>query len=378
MMFWLTMSVNLLAAETKTDPELFKALQQSLTQPGLAGVLTTAQQQGTPAPLIYSQWWVELITDPKQKPVEQPQRDLGRQIALKLDEEAQRLPKLTTAKDRESALKFLLDLTDWLTSSHGYGNLFLSNRSQNLAAVPLAYLTADLSYPASQIEVWLSRFKGVQNQVAVRIEVLNRELGKEYFKAREYNISEAKKRLWEEYGGEETFQTTGLEYLWFESLKAVEQQTAKKLKRRYYEAIAADRSSLPKQEAFFLDDEARLLSLQPYTTTIWWNLKQHYNVLLGIGGERLLREIRYLWLFRQQVGHFPTAPPAWWTKSKPSYTSATEAAFGTAWIPFREKYHNLFPDATAAKLYERIQRGEIEDDDSEEIRHFNTRKAGPK
>jgi hypothetical protein len=50
MMFWLTMSVNLLAAETKTDPELFKALQQSLTQPGLAGVLTTAQQQGTPAP----------------------------------------------------------------------------------------------------------------------------------------------------------------------------------------------------------------------------------------------------------------------------------------------------------------------------------------
>ncbi len=116
MMFWLALSVNLLATETKTDTERLKVLQQSLQQPGLVGLLATAQQKGSPAPLIYSQWWVNLITDPKAKVVEQQKRDLGRQIALKLDEEAQRLSKLTTAKDRESALQLLLDLTDWLAS----------------------------------------------------------------------------------------------------------------------------------------------------------------------------------------------------------------------------------------------------------------------
>jgi hypothetical protein len=378
MMFWLAVSVNLLAAETQIDTERLKVLQQSLQQQGLVGLLATAQQNGSPAPLIYSQWWVDLITDPKLKTVEQQKRDLGRQLALKLDEEAQRLPKLTTAKDREAALKLLLDLTDWLASSHGYGNLFLLNRSQNLAAVPLAYLTADLSYPASQIELWLSRFKGIQNQIAVRIEILNRELGKEYFKDREYHVSGAKKRLWESYGGEETFKTNGLEYFWSEGLKAVEQQTAKKLKRRYPEATATDRPSLPKQEAFFLDDEARLQIPQPYTTTTWWNLKHHYKVLIGIGGEQLLGEIRYLLLFRQQVGHFPTAPPAWWKEGDSSYYSATDAAFNIAWLPFRGKYGNPPPESTAAKLYERIQRGEIRDDDSEEIRSFNASKAGPK
>jgi len=378
MMLWLARSVNLLATENQTDTERLQVLQQSLQQPGLAGLLAIAQQQGSPTPLVYSQWWVDLITDPKLKAVEQQKRDLGHQIALKLDEEAQRLPKLTTAKDREAALKLLLDLTDWLASSHGYGNLFLSNRSQNLAAVPLAYLTADLSYPASQIENWLSRFQGVHNQIAVRIEVLNRELGKEYFKDRDYhNLSDAKKRLWESYGGEEMFKTNRLEYLWSEGRKVVmTQRTEKKLSRVIPEAT--DRASLPKPEAFFIDDEARLLSPRPYTTTTWWDLKHHRRILGGLGGERLLGEIRYLLLFRQQVGHFPTEPPNWWKKSKPSYASATEAAFSSAWEPFQKKYHNLFPDSTAAKLYERIQRGEIEDDDSEEIRQFNASKAGPK
>jgi len=378
MMFWLAVSLNLFAQETPTanETELLQVLQQSLQQPGLAGVLTTSQQKGLPAPLIYSQWWVDLITDPKLKAMEQQKREWGRQVSLKLDEEAQRLPKLTTAKDREAALKFLLDLTDWLATSHGYGNLFLLNRSQNLAAVPLAYLTADLSYPASQIENWLSRFKGVQNQFAVRIEVLNRELGQEYFKDREYHVSGAKKRLWESYGGEETFKTNGLEYFWEEGLRAVEQQTAKKLKRRYHEATATDRPSLPKHEAFFVDDEYSEEEA-PHTTTNLWDSKHHHRILVGIGGEGLLEDIRYLWLFRQQIGHFPAASPTW-SKSKSSYDSATEAAFSIAWIPFREKYGNPPPGSTAADLYERIQRGEIEDDDSEEIRHFNARKAGPK
>lgn len=376
MMLWLAMSANLLATENQTDTERLKVLQQSLQQQGLVGLLATAQQQGTPAPLIYSQWWVDLITDPKQKPVEQQQRELGRQIALKLDEEAQRLPKLTTAKDREAALKFLLDLTDWLAASHGYGNLFLLNRSQNLAAVPLAYLTAELSYPANQIEIWLSRFKGIQNQIAVRIEVLNRELGKEYFKDREYNVSGAKKRLWESYGGEETFKTNGLEYFWSEGLKViVAQRTAKKLKWPFPEAT--DRPSLPKQEAFFVDDEYAELEA-PHTTTNLWDSKHHHRILGGLGGEGLLKDIRYLLLFRQQVGHFPTKPPAWWKEGDSSYYSATDAAFSIAWHPFRGKYGNPPPESIAARLYERIQRGEIRDDDSEEIRSFNASKAGPK
>jgi len=376
MMLWLAMSANLLATENQTDTERLKVLQQSLQQQGLVGLLATAQQQGTPAPLIYSQWWVDLITDPKQKPVEQQQRELGRQIALKLDEEAQRLPKLTTAKDREAALKFLLDLTDWLAASHGYGNLFLLNRSQNLAAVPLAYLTAELSYPANQIEIWLSRFKGIQNQIAVRIEVLNRELGKEYFKDREYHVSGAKKRLWESYGGEETFKTNGLEYFWSEGLKViVAQRTAKKLKWPFPEAT--DRPSLPKQEAFFVDDEYAELEA-PHTTTNLWDSKHHHRILGGLGGEGLLKDIRYLLLFRQQVGHFPTKPPAWWKEGDSSYYSATDAAFSIAWHPFRGKYGNPPPESIAARLYERIQRGEIRDDDSEEIRSFNASKAGPK
>jgi len=371
MMLWLSLSVSLLAQETKTETASLNALQQSLQSSGLAGLLTTVQSQGIAAPLIYSQWWVDLISDPKSKAVEQQKRDLGRQLAVKLDEEAQRLPKLTTAKDREVALKQLLDLTDWLSASHGYGNLFLSNRSQNLAAVPLAYLTAELSYPASQLEVWLSRFKGVHNQIAVRIEVLNREFGKEYFNDREYNLSEAKKRLWESYGGEKGFKLAGLDYLWSAGLKAlVESRISKKLKKPF--PNASERSSLPKHEAFFVDDEYLDLNV-PHTTTNLWDLKRHRKILGGFDGERLLKYIRALFLFRQQVRQFPTQPPAWWKEG--DILSATEAAFDTAWLPFLEKYGNPIPSTIAAGLYEKIQRGEVEDDDSVEIRQFNADQA---
>ena len=172
-LFLLTAFVKLSA---QTEQEDIAALQQILAQEGFHALAASGQT----APLIPSQWWIDRLEDGPQKQLEQSRHDFGTQLVSTLDKEVEHLKTLNTSAQREEAVEHLLDFSGWLARP-GYGNLFLHARAQSLAAIPLAYLTADLSYPEAEIEAFLGRFRNYNREADVQVEVLNRELGEARF-----------------------------------------------------------------------------------------------------------------------------------------------------------------------------------------------------
>ena len=165
---------RLFPADMETCKELASAVRE-----GPEALLAKIREGDLPAPLIHSKWYVdERIAKefPDALETENAIREFGRAWLVQLEEESRTLRALKTNEEREAKARTLLDLSDWIGSAGGYGNLWLFYRLQDLANIPIGYLLSDNDYPMSSLEQLVPRLlKNIDIYTKIGIHALNVE-----------------------------------------------------------------------------------------------------------------------------------------------------------------------------------------------------------
>jgi hypothetical protein len=74
-------------------------------------------------------------------------------------------------------------LSHWIVERPGYGNMFILERCEDMASVPLAHLVADLSYPETKLDELMSRLQTWAELGRVSVDALNTEAPQPVFAA---------------------------------------------------------------------------------------------------------------------------------------------------------------------------------------------------
>jgi hypothetical protein len=171
----------LMAANDQTrireETERIHRLDEALSRAGIAEMLEMASKEQIGAPMINSKYYAERISrqEPALAPLEQAKRHFGLNVAHAIEEVANEFRNKSTSEHGYERASDLLDLVRWLKSEKGYGNYCLVTRCENVAAVPLAYLTVDLAFPIAKITALRDRIMSRDDERAFRKTVLNTE-----------------------------------------------------------------------------------------------------------------------------------------------------------------------------------------------------------
>lgn len=336
-------------AKIKEEMERIHQLDAALTKGGIPEMLDIASDKGIGAPKINSKYYAELIArqEPALAPLEQAKRTFGLNVARRLDEMAAELQRQSTSELRAEQAAQLLDLATWFETEKGYGNYFLVIRCENLAAVPLAYLTADLGFPMEKITALRNRVMPKDEEREFRKTVLN---------------SEAPSPFIGELTGSQSERDEQMQIAWSKGWHAMSDWfQARNININHWK-----RSDLPESLAFFLDESPK----GPKTTVESWNMDRHAGLVNGFR-DVSFQNLEGFMKYRELVGKFPTEPPAWW-KPDDKLLSATDAAFMNAWEPFRREHGPQY--GPAALVYGEVSSGTFIDG---ETRIRNQAKANP-
>lgn len=315
-------------------------LDTALNKGGIPAMLEVTSNAGMITPEINSRYYAEQITkkEPELEPLEEAKRSFGLNVARVLDGIAVELQQQNTSGQRFVQAVQLLNLSDWLKVQKSYGNYLLVIRCENLAAVPLAYLTADLSFPMDKITALRDRIMSTQEQREFRKTVLNRESPKPFIG---------------KLNGTQSEQDEQMQIAWYKGRNAM----ANWFQERNISIDKWSRSDLPDELAIFLDD----LPAGSKTTVGAWNIDQHVGIAINGLRDANIRRVDSFIRYRELVGTFPTEPPAWWTPEDKLYTQS-RAAFEHAWRPFEEANGPLF--GPASSVYEEIKSNAFMDNET--------------
>lgn len=332
------------AAANEAALKRLSDMRSFLSTASLSTYLDKSAENGWRIPTIRSSWYVQRIpVDRTQRhALEQARRDFGFQLAEKLTPVAKvvRLPG-TNQKTLEETVRTLLDLRDSLISEPGYGNLLLTRRAVDIAAIAATRLVADLHYPDNKVEVLVSQFADSWNSADIRRRVLNDEVGKEVF---------GRSAL---FGGEESLKKT-----WAANV-------GKALQIRGNESVG----EVVPEIAIFADDEISDLSAP--TTEELWNRKVHFLLVQGLDTGSVTG-LRSLLVFRKKVGKFPVQGGVKVFKED----SEVAAAFEKAWRPYQyerqdQKWRLLH--ANASSVFEKVVAGTLCDEDELQRRNSTSK-----
>lgn len=340
-----------------TDPtkieiemERMRRLNSSLSSGNITELLDTVARESIAAPMINSKYYAERIA--KQEPIltqlEQAKRDFGFKVTQALDGVATESQRQTTSDQRTKQVTKLLDLADWFKAQRGYGNYILVTRCENLAAVPLGYLTADLTFPMEKITTLRKRITLRQEEREFRRTVLNSEAPKPFIGA---------------LTGPQSQQDDQMQMAWGNQRHAM----ADWFNARKVNIDKWRRIDLPEELAFFLDESPN----GPKRTSGSWEFDLHASLVNGFR-DKNIENIDAFAKYRELVGKFPTEPPQWWKPDDKLHT-AREAAFLEAWEPYRHDQGALY--GVAAIVYEQVTSGALMD--SESLLDKLDRKAKP-
>ncbi len=326
-------------------------LDRALDEGGVGGVLAAT----LPAPLIRSAYYAEILStrEPARRELEAAKRNFGLKLARALDKRGEQQQARVDAAERERQAVQMLDLADWLKAAPGYGNYLLFSRSESLATVPLVYLTADLDYPIAKITALRGRIVPMSEERALRVAVLHSEAPEPFVGALQGTSSEQDEQIAIAWGGRWKEMTN-----WF--------------KARGITSDKRQRSALPENLAFFLDDEPLP---EPFTTSHLWALKNHHALIYG-QRDVMVRNLDSFMLYREKVGTFPTEPPQWW-KDAPidrRLDTALEAAFEHASKHLPRENGQRIGYSGPAMLYQQSQEGTVIDRETSEKRQAEAAK----
>jgi hypothetical protein len=295
---------------------------------GLQALVTRVKADKISPPLIHSEWYV---SESSQAPTgqlafEQQKRQFGRRLLESIDRTSGEILAMTDSPSRERIATTLLDLGDWISERPGYGNMFITERCQDMATVPLAHLVADLRYPESKLDALTARLWTWVDFAKLAPDALNTELPQPIFAAGQgKTLEEVQEPLMRAYRQERT---------------RVQEWVKANLVQWTIPDGKRVRESLPADLRFFCDDEV----LGFHTTLELWDVKNHRRLVSGLGGVGV-DQIRHFLLFRKKVGRFPTEAPAGWTPGN-RFNPPVRAAFAEAWEPYRKDHGPIYDDAT--------------------------------
>jgi hypothetical protein len=375
------LGISIANAQSNANDELKRitAMNAALDGRGIIELLDKAKEQSWNAPQIPSQWHVEHVSKPEQKPVDIAARELGKQLAGKLAELAPKMQQLPSGDLLSEQTKSLLDLSDWCAATDGYGNVFLAQRSLDLAAVGVARLAANLDFPAKKIDDLLGRMNPAWMSAESNRRVLNQDAGAEIFTTTD---REKMERI----------------YGWGSYLLA-EQRNPN---------LAASGASNPAgwrltdspivraNIPFFEDTDPS--ARNPETLLFTWDMKRHLAIINGLELQSI-QKAKAMAEFRHAIGKFPEKPVFTAeqlrerergaaeaakaglkvTNMEDTYSSPMAAAFALAWKGHLEKQgedlgklppsrYNL--NSAAYQAYDEVQRGVFFDQDTVNERQY--------
>lgn len=312
----------------------------------------------TKPPLIYSQWYVDQIAKTNQAvaKIEQAHREFGRSVLKSLEDYAPCLRRQINWRTREEQLVALLDLADWFGARFGYGNAILVHRLHDMASVHIAYLTSDMSYPETRLNCWVARLVDWPEDVRRNVNALNIELGRSLFRVSQ-NV-QSTIDIWDpvQRGMLADRLVAQINDVWRRKDSDIETWQRKNGLHMIPQVGGVLRKAVPDELAFFVDDDVS--SCNPFTALNIWDRKYHRKLYLGLGGHNI-RKTRYLLLFRQKVGGFPTNPPVPWLEC--DYSTPIDMAFDMAWNPYRPEFGNI--DDPAYEVFASLRENSFCDED---------------
>lgn len=316
------------SAIASEDPQARKldVLNEGLNS-GLQALVTRVKADKIPPPLIHSEWYV---SESRQAPTgqlafEQQNRQFGRRLLEALERTSDEILAMTDSPSRERIATTLLDLGDWISQRPGYGNMFIFERCQDMATIPLAHLVADLSYPEAKLDALTARLRTWVDFARMAPDALNSELPEPIFVVGQgKTLDEVQEPMMRAYRQERT---------------RVQEWVKANLARWTIPDGKRVRESVPADLRFFCDDEV----LGFHTTLELWDVKNHRRLVSGLGGVSV-DQIQHFLLFRKKVGRFPTEPPTGWTPGN-RFNPPVKAAFFEAWEPYRKDHGPIYDDA---------------------------------
>jgi hypothetical protein len=259
------------------------AAMQAAADQGWNSFVALGLAAGRPAPSMPSRWHLANATAADQRPVEAAAAALGRTLTQQLVGLAPSLQTLPPGDDLLRQTANLCDLADWSAMSPGYGNVLITQRARDLAAVGVARLAADLDFPLAKILPLAARLHPLGPGVAERQRLLNLEAGAEIFRTADQGDLEA---TW----------ATGARLL------AESRQPGP---RRGGGARGGDLTVLRAHLAFFQDEPPG--PGEPATLAVMWDRKWHKQVVDGIESRAAAQAVALV-EFRRVTGRFPLQP----------------------------------------------------------------------
>lgn len=349
------------------DKELEQSRQlAAVARQGPEALLNYVCETKARAPLIYSQWYVDrlAVKNPKMGEIEQTRREFGRTILQALEDMAPTLRSPAGAQTLQTTANTLLNLADWFGEQPGYGNALIFHRLQDMATVPLAYLTVDLSYPETNLMTMVSRLVDFPEEVIRNARVLNLESPEPIFEVPAAARPSAGMRRVMEKAKVADGIVNPLERAWYRKVAEIRKWQKEQGVPGALPSGKNQRDELPESLAFFADDEMSQAP-KPFTTLKQWDNKYHRRLFLGLGSQNI-ENIQSLLLFRQKVGGFPTSPPSWWKPGDGVFPTPIKAAFDEAWTPFRHEYG--LQSTSASEVYGALQSNAFYDEDTRKVK----------
>lgn len=384
-----TLCVSIAGAQGDAENELkrIKAMSAALEGGGIAGLIDEAKEQSWKAPHIPSQWHVDHVSKAEQKPVDAAARDLGKRLADRLSELAPKMQQLPVGDLLSEQTESLLDLSDWCAATDGYGNVFLAQRSLDLAAVGVARLAANLDFPAQRIDNLLARMDPKWMSIEANQRVLNQDAGEEIFTALDRDEMERT------YGsGQRLLAEQRNPGLFAERQKSPQQWRL------------VETPEVKANLGFF--DGVEIGQVRPVTLVNLWDHNWHLGIITGLELQSI-KKAKALADFRRALGEFPEKPV--FTAEEISvrdremadaakrgieivpfeeaYSSPRAAAFAQAWDIYLAKTYGSRGKAptrlqtlhaSALQAYDEVQRGEFFDRDTANMKQYEAlTKANP-
>ena len=305
---------------------------------------------------IYSKWYVEtaLTNDLERVKLEMARRDFGKELLVSLKREAPGLNGEFSATEHERNAEALLELADWFNKPVGYGNAWMFNRLQDLAAIPLAYMIADMDYPEEKLIEKCSKLVMSEIGVEKNYQILNVEGPDPNLfsipKVKVKNVLDEDERI--RYFDKLSWP---LERAWAKKRTRI----TKIIPRRSTGNLSEDdRMKCPGELQFFIDDVNKLRNV-PATTLDRWDIKWHHSFIVGLH-VRNAEYVQYFLLFRQEIRHFPTEPK----RFNPMFDNGNKVvqAFRQTW---RERFQNNSGiGENAGQIYSGVLKRNVRDLDS--------------
>lgn len=350
-------------AEELPEMDRINDLAAALQKGGLPELLNIARQHQWQAPRMPSKWSVEHRPGKdEQGKVDLAAREFGRKLAVQLDAVAPVLQDLTPGDELNRQAHLLCDLSDWCASTSGYGNLFLAQRSLDLAAVGLARLVASLDFPLAECEKLAARMSPAWMSVEARARTLNDDAGTNLFA-----VGGTQAEM------EKTWGSGG--FLMREKRSGIARPQGKEPGRGVIET-----PTLKANLDFFERDEP---SAEPLTLVRSWDAKRYERIVNGLELQNVNKALALL-KFRSVVGRFPEKPEFTEEQLRQHEQAVAEAAkygirvsrmdegqpagkaaFEQAWDQRPNKdaqNHTLY--ATAWQAYNEVKTGQFLDQDS--------------